>query len=261
MTQPQPVNLAKNADWTQGFYTPFTDFRFDPPIPRKNIRVPNFHKFWFRDGEIDPDLEGQVSPFDAPECTLRSGDTVKYPWTERLPDAEVPFILAPDAPIVHTIFKGWGVQQWQLWQEYDLPEDDYEYSIQLFPDVYFSKDGRRIYAPNPLSYEWRCTMSGLATIPWYNGNHVTWTKDHLWGDWVTLTHQFRHPGGKVGVGLEVRARWGVDVIYTALRHERLVKVSSVPVPVPAPVVDYKTELAKVADSLDALVGNIRSKLR
>jgi hypothetical protein len=242
------INLAQNGDFKGNFYTPFIDSRFDPPRVRENLRVPNLHWLKFQDDTSEPRLDGQAADAKwlAPEGVFRSGDVGRFPFTERLPDAEIALYLTDESPVVYHLFKGWGIQWWELGQTLMLPAGRYRYSIECYPDVYF---GEHRWADDPLAWECRLRIVGGVDSEWASGRLFPF------GKWTQASRIFTWLGGACQVSLEVRARWGVDVVGTFMRKERLVKLNDLP------AVDWRVRYELAHEQLQGIVERMEEDLQ
>lgn len=220
------VNLIPNGDYTRGFTTPFMDTRFDPPRPRDNVRVPLGHWLKFLDDVIEPRLPRQdpFAPWLAPESVLRSGDTVKYPFTERLPDDELTLYLNAASPVAMHYFKLYGIMHLEQGVTIDARPGRYEYSIESYCDTHV-KDHQFI-TNEAIASEWRLNVSGRPVVEWDNGATLPLGQDErkFFGHWRTSTVTFDHIGGPLSVAFEFRCRWGIEHVGVFLRNERLVMV-------------------------------------
>jgi hypothetical protein len=215
-----------------------------------NIRVPrdpsgNF-EIEFLDNVTEPNLPGAnpLTVYLPPESTMRSGDTNRYPFTERLPDHELDLYLAPNAPIVEHIFKRYGKQWWTLSKRLQFPIGSYAFSCEVYPDIY---SGNHNWAPNPLSGEYRL-IAGSTIEPFAQGK---------FGQWIPLSIEHNHPGGEFKHGLEFRARWGIETVGIFIRRWKVIRID---VPQPTPEIDaLKAELAQLRLRIDALTGALNAQ--
>lgn len=226
-----------------------------------NMRVGDGWDFTWKDGTIE--LENQVAPFLQPETKFVGRNTT--PTSEALPPEEWPLYLADDAPVVWQAFKGWGPQWWKLSQQLDLAAGRYLLSAQLYPDIYFSREGAREWASDPLSGEWRLVgqhaVLAPVDLPWLNGATTLplgVPPRHQFGRWVQLTHEWDHPGGLARVGLEFRARFGVDVVGAFVRRFSLVQVNVTTPPIDPIGGSIATDLLTARAAIDSALLKLQS---
>jgi len=257
------TNLLANPDWTKGTSTPFTDPAHGNVV-RGNMRVPNGWYFEFVEG-LHPRLPEQDAnaPWLAPELTFRSANGAVHGQTatEALPLSELDLYLAPDAPVVYHAFKAFGIQMWELGTRDVRPAGDYKFSIELFNDVYFSRNQQKVPPDDPRAMEWRISL-GTDTdeaIAWMPSNDG-------FRKWRTVERTFIHPGGQLDVSLEVRARWGVDTVGAFLRRPSLVALNAPPTPPVPPTpppgggvaTDKLALLTTLVTALDVRIGLVEA---
>lgn len=205
--EPRPTGVVYSNDWTHG----------QAAIPgHDNIRVPldadgSRFEIEYLDGTAEPRLpDSDPTSLDshwlAPESTMRSGDTALYPFTERLPDSELDLYLTPDSPIVYHIFKRYGKQWWKLSRNLPLPAGRYRFSVEVYPDIY---SGPHVWAPDPISGEYRALIDGKDIDDFMIGN---------FGRWIVLNCTRDHFGGTFRHAVEFRARYGVETVGLFLRR-------------------------------------------
>lgn len=222
--EPMPSEIVFATNWAQG----------QAAIPgHDNIRVPrsidgNF-EIEYLDNVTEPHLLG-ADPntiYLAPESTMRSGDTVEYPFTERLPDSELDLYLAPDAPIVYHVFKHFGKQWWTLSKRLTLPAGEYKFAVEVYPDIY---SGNHVWAPDPLSGEYRLIygepfLGDEVGLPFIKGN---------FGQWIELQRTITHAGGEFRHGVMFRARYGVETVGLFIRRWKVTRIGEVVPPIDPP---------------------------
>lgn len=219
-----------------------------------NIRVPldpsGAFDIQYLDGVTDPHLPN-ADPhtiYLAPESTLRSGDTGRFPFTERLPDSELDLYLAPDSPIVCHFFKRYGKQWWTLSKRLTLPPAAYTFSCEIYPDIY---SGNHQFAPDPLSGEYRLVI-GPKSEPIFTSSGEPF-KSGNFGQWVPLSITANHPGGEFRHGLEFRARWGVETVGLFIRRWKVVRNTVTPEPTPTPTPSPQPgTVSAISESLNQL---------
>jgi hypothetical protein len=165
--------------------------------------------------------------------------------------------------VIWHAFKGWGPQWWKLFQQINLAAGRYLLSAQLYPDIYFAVEGAREWANDPLSGEWRLigehAVLGSAGNPWLNGATTLplgVPPRHQFGRWVQLTQEWDHPGGVMSVGLEFRARYGVDVVGAFVRRFSLIQVN-----VAGETPDSTVGIVSKLDSIIALAQEAKNQLQ
>lgn len=209
------ADLLTNRDFTQGFTTPFLD-PIHGNVVRDNMRVPNGWDFWFAEFDY-PKVDRQDTDWLAPEMTFRSKGDI--PNTETLPETEWATLLE-NSKVVYHIFKGWGVQNWALSQTKTLQSGNYKFSINVFPDIYFRSGLDRNYQVELLAWEGRIVVDDVGSN-WVNLSNVGNNS------WSVLDGVFTVNSTKsVKIGIEVRCRWGIDVVGTFLKDAQLIKLDS-----------------------------------
>jgi hypothetical protein len=224
------------------------------------MRIPVQHKFAFREGAVtladtaelnDPNADPKTN-WLAPEMVFRSGNVTQWPFIERLPDDEIAKFLADDSPIVYHIFHAYGKQWWEFGPEpMVLDEGVYRYAIEVWPDVYSTVDGKRVWDTNPLSYELK--------LRYWNEND-DWVHPAK-GQWGKQWFVFTHHGGLCEVALMCRQRYGVLVGGTFLRRESLERIGDVGAPSPVrPPQPVDGEARVMLAELQALTDKWRGRL-
>lgn len=227
-----PILVYKN-DWFDGQQA--------IDVAHDNMRVPLAGKRPFLLDYLHDTAEPQLPGADPTtvylplESTMRSGDTALYPFTERLPNSELALYLTPASPIVWHGFRLHGKGWWTLWDVLDLTPGKYRFVVESYPDIY---TGNHVWAPDPLSGEWRLRFAGQPESEWLNGATTLPQGEgdrKFFGHWATLYRDVDHLGGLFQHGFEFRSRWGIEHVGMFLRGWKIYRLEDAPMPIPEPV--------------------------
>lgn len=216
--------LAVPHDWVIGFYE---QQAADSPLPVPNETFP---------------LPTQDDPFRKPETVV---------WRREDAPADEVDLLFGNLPYVVKIFKGFS-PIWILFYQFVTLDAGrrYRFSVEVYPDLVASWEGvRKIFAPDPLSGEFRLEPEGASSL-WQNGDLVPF------GQWITLAVEFVAAANDF-VGLEFRGRHGLANNGLFVRNPQLIALDAPPdeplpppPPTPTPDTTVLEKLAEIAAYLD-----------
>ncbi|MBI3363105.1 MAG: hypothetical protein HY023_18540 [Chloroflexi bacterium] len=200
------MNLLANPSFEEGYY-------HWKNIPE--LAVPNKWDFWCAE-QNTPRVERQDDPWLRPETVI---------WDKPHAPAEEAALFWLDGTYILKIFKGWGPTWAKLSQTVNLPAGRYVFTAPVYSDAVadYSKEGKKILAPDPISQEVRLT-AGDADTGWIAPKFGQYTHHQL---------AFDAPGAEgVTVAVEVRGRWGLRNNGFFLDALSLDPAGSAPTPTP-----------------------------
>jgi hypothetical protein len=170
------------------------------------LQIPQSWRFSYEEGE---------NPLDPDPWNVWVRPEVRVLPREFLPPHEHPLFIWDGNQTVK-VFKGYGAINFELETDVTLLPGDYLFEVFFYPDLVVDyEDGQKVFAPDPLSGEFRFIVDGVKTEWWLPE----------FGARNRMQHFFTvDEAGIVTVGVGMRGRWAIANNGWFMDDWRLVRV-------------------------------------